>query len=272
MFEELGRNIYQTWTVYDYFIKARTLYLEGKKINVILRIDVDIGLHLCPKLASILKENGINASFYFLTFPQRYYNIWESEIPKKIADMGFEVGLHTDHYYEQLVFGKDAIEGIKEDVEKLRKLVGKPFYGMVYHGHKAINALGTTNWEVYKRIPPEEFDLVYHDGLNSPYTKPESENFWRPSTTHPILSDFYRGVVGGWNYYPRYPIEVLRKMKSGESINICIHPHNAFKWWMNWDYSYNERIPERTTLLQKFIFLLKIKYPRFYRLLRHVRV
>jgi len=259
LLEELAKDTYCTWSVFDYFLKENIHPKD--KINIILRIDVDFGLHLCPNFATLLKENGItNASFYFLTFPSRYYNIWKSDIAKIIADRGFEVGLHTDHYYEQLISGKDAIEGIKEDVKRMNDLIGKSVYGMVYHGHKAINALGTTNWEIYKNTPPEELGLVYHDGVNSPYTKPGSDDFWRPNTDYPVLSDFV-GVVGAWKYCPSHPLRILRKIKAGQSINVVIHPHNAFKWWINWDYSYGENMPKRATMTDKLINLYKIKVP-----------
>ena len=280
LFEELTRDIYHTWSVYDYFIRQSIRPKE--KINVILRIDVDFGLHLCSKLASILKEKEINASFYFLTFPSRYYNIWRSDIPKIVSDMSFEVGLHTDHYYEQLISGRDATEGIKEDVKKLSKLVGKPIYGMVYHGHEAMKALGTLNWEIYKNTPPEELDLLYHDGLTSPYTKPGSNDFWEPNTDHPLLSDHMRGVVGAWRYCVSLPLRILRKVKVGESIHICIHPHNAFEWWENWDYSYGEEMPEKKdTLTDELINIYNVRltrmiqylksYPRMRRILERVK-
>lgn len=278
LFEELSKDIYHTWGVYDYFVNE-SMHPNDKRANVIMRIDVDFGLHLCPTLAIILKEKGINASFYFLTFPSRYYNIWKSDIPKIVSDMGFEVGLHSDHYYEQLMYGKDAIEGIKRDVKKISDLMGKPVYGMVYHGHKEINALGKTNWDVYKSSRPEDLGLIYHDGYLSPYTKSESD-VWRPNTDYPVLTDFME-VRGGWKYCPYYPIKTLRRVKRGESINICIHPHNAFEYWKNWDYSYNEKMPERDSLIESLINFWKIKYvlmieylmnyPRIYYLLREVK-
>lgn len=260
LFGELRKDIYCTWSVYDYFVRTRAekKYVAKKeKKNVILRIDVDFGFHLCVKLASLLKGAHINASFFFLTFPSRYYNLWKSDIPRLVSDMGFEVGLHTDHYYEQLVSGKDAIEGIKKDVERLSKLVGKPIYGMVYHGHKEINALGKTNWDVYKHLKSKDLGLVYHDGYDSPYTKSESEG-WRPNTDHPVLSDWL-SVVGAWKYCPYYPIKILGQVKTGESIHIVIHPHNAFKYWKNWDYSYGEKIPKKESLIELLINFSRVR-------------
>lgn len=282
LFSELQKGIYRTWTVYDYFIIGKNI--DPDKKHVILRVDVDYGLHLCPALALSLKERKINASFYFLTFPNRYYDIWKSDIPRIISDMGFEVGLHTDHYYEQLISAKDAIEGIREDVEKLSKQIGKPIRGMVWHGHITTNLYGLNNWGIYKDIPPEKLGLTYHDGVDSPYTKPGSDSLWNPNTTH-FLSDFI-GVVGGWNYYPAFPVKVLhKKVKTGDSINIGIHPHNAFNYWENWDYSYGERMPHRSHFLQEPLNYLRVwkmisraivvqhlkNYPRLYRLVKSLK-
>lgn len=258
LFEELAGDRYCIWSVYDYFIQ------EGPpsedKVNVIIRVDVDRGLHLCTDLASILKEKNIKASFYFLTFPERYYNIWESSIPKLVAEKRFEVGLHTDHYYEQLISGKDAIEGIRKDVKKLSDCIGTDVYGMTYHGHPAINALGTTNWEVYKTIPAEKLGLVYHDGVDSPYTAPGEGDAWKPNTTHPILTDYMK-ISGAWKYCPWYPVKLLQTVLPGQSIHICIHPHNAFTWWEDWDHSYQESMPERDTLSRVLTNTMRIGIP-----------
>jgi hypothetical protein len=260
LFEELSKDFYCKWNVFGFFIKE--INHPKNQINVILRIDVDSGFHLCPCLATLLKEKGImNASFYFLTFTNRYYNIWESNIPKIIHEKGFEVGLHSDHYYEELISGKNALSGITHDVKKLSNVIGSPIKGMVYHGHPAIDAFNTTNWEAYKNVPPKELGLKYHDGLNSPYTNPLSTKIWRPNTIKPILSD-YIGVNGAWLYYPNYPLKILKKLTPGESIHIIIHPINAFKWWKNWDYSYGEVTPKKVTLNQKLLALYKMRTPK----------
>jgi hypothetical protein len=173
LFKELEKDRYQTHSVYEYFIEKKRF---KEKVNVVLRIDVDRGLHLCPKLASLLKEKGMNASFYFLTNPERYYNLWNNDIVKQVSDMGFEVGLHTDHYYEQLVFGNDALKGISEDVKRLSTLIGRPIKGMIYHGHNEINALNKKNWDIYKNLKPEVLGLEYHDGFTSVQAVPQLPN------------------------------------------------------------------------------------------------
>jgi hypothetical protein len=259
LFEELTKDSFCSWNVFDYFIKG--IDIPKDQINVILRIDVDSGFHLCPLLATFLKEKEISGSFYFLTFPDRYYNIWNSNIPKKIYKDKFEVGLHTDHYYEELISGKNALEGIINDVKKLGNSIGNPIKGMTYHGHHAMNRFNTTNWEIYKNIPPKRLGLVYHDGINSPYTNPHSNKIWKPNITTPILSD-YLGINGAWLYYPNFPLKILKKLTLGDSLHIIIHPLNAFNWWNHWDYSYGEHIPKKATFNEKLLALYKMKIPQ----------
>ena len=83
LFNELRDDRYLTWTVYEYFIE-RNASPHIDKVNVIVRIDVDDGLQLCDLLSSILRQKGINASFYFLTHPNRYYNICTAS-PRRLS-------------------------------------------------------------------------------------------------------------------------------------------------------------------------------------------
>jgi len=246
-FDELKKKRYKTWSIYDYFFSGRDHSRD--RVDVLLRIDVDTCFHLCPRIAEELDKRNLKGSFFFLTFPERYYSLWNSSIPKKISDMGFEVGLHSDHYYEQLISNIDAIERIKEDVKRLSDLIGKPIHGMVYHGHNEIDKLGKWNGEVYMDIEPELLGLSYHDGKKSLYSKFIDKN-WRPNTDY-YLSDYitFRGWgTYYWRYYPSYPIKILRRTQKGKSIHVCLHPQDMFNWWKKWDYSFNEKKPNRPNL------------------------
>ena len=89
-------------------------------------------------------------------------------------------------------------------------LIGEPIKGMVHHGHPAINAKGTTNWELTKKLDSFELGLEYHDGLRSCYIDPKT-NKWKPKCDF-RLSD-YLGLPSslGWNYLPNFPISKLKK-------------------------------------------------------------
>lgn len=239
LFNELGRSDYVVRNVYEHYVEKNG---EPDKMHptVVLRIDVDDGFHLSWPLAIHLHQRGLTASHYFLTHPDRYYNLWVSDIPKKIANLGQEVGLHSDHFYEQLVFGKNGLNELRLDVEKLSNLCDCKVRGMVYHGHNDINAMGYTNWMLTKDIASDELGLEYHDGLLSCYIEPNSEA-WKPKCDFRI-SD-YMGISNswGWNYRPNYPVRELKKYaKPNTTFHIALHTLNAFRYWVNWPATYSE--------------------------------
>ncbi|MDA2935698.1 hypothetical protein MYX06_00555 [Patescibacteria group bacterium AH-259-L05] len=221
LFEELSKEKYQTYSVYEYFIK-RNAQPKKNKVNVIVRIDVDEELDLCSKLSTHLKQKNIHGSFYFLTHPERYYNTWNSPIPKLVSSRGFEVGLHTDHYYEELALGENALKNIKKDVRRLSALIGKDIKGMVYHGHPAMDALGKINGDIYKDVPPKELGLLYHDFTIGMGPQQDKRFNYYHILDHLVVAD-------GWRYFPSYPVRKLRRIKQGETAIIFMHPTSENK-------------------------------------------
>jgi len=238
-------STYRVTTVYDFYVTG-----EGRpdpnKINVVLRVDVDSGLHLAPPLASHLKQFGLAASFYFLSHPVRYYRLWGSGVPKRVGDLGHEVGLHTDHFFEELRLGTNGLEELRSDIARLAEEAGTPVRGMVYHGHEAMNALSKTNRDLYKNIPPEELGLAYHDGTGGAYIQPGSPT-WRPKCD--IRISDYLGLPRswGWNYYPSFPQRALGNAQPGEVVHIAFHVKNAFEYWRGWTEEFGEPpLPEES--------------------------
>ena len=92
LFEELSnKHKYECRTVYEHYVVHDSKPIEDK-IIVILRVDVDNGFHLTEPLVNYMNDYGLKASHYFLTHPDRYYDLWKSDIPKKYLKMGHEVG------------------------------------------------------------------------------------------------------------------------------------------------------------------------------------
>lgn len=253
LFDELREGDYVVRNVYQHYVENAG-HPDTARPTVVLRIDVDSGFHLSWPLAVHLHQRGLTATHYFLTHPQRYYNLWVSDIPKKIASLGQEVGLHSDHYYEELAFGKNGLAEMRSDILKLSELCGSQIRGMVYHGHKEINAMGVTNWMLTADIASDELGLRYHDGLHSSYIAPGSDT-WRPKCDYRI-SD-YMGISHswGWNYHPKYPVSRLKKLaKPNTTFHIAFHTKNAFRYWVNWPDTYSEKPRLRE---QSSIFLYK---------------
>ena len=234
---------------------------DPEKINIVLRIDVDYGFHLVVPLAQSLKAYGLKASFYFLTNPERYYRIWGSGIPKQVAALGFEVGLHSDHYYEQLSLGIDGLAKFKADAEQLSQEAGCRVRGSVYHGHPDMNAMGKSNWDLTKEIDSQTLGLDYHDGLKSCYIAPGAKT-WRPKCDHRI-SDFLGFPNSwGWNYYPAYPVIQLRQAKPGQVVHIAFHSNSPHRYWHYPNASFGEKPLSRESALSFYYkaAIIRLKY------------
>ena len=266
LFDELSLPKYEVRTVFGHYVSNAGVPSQ-KGITVVLRIDVDDALHLSLPLAKHLKERGLTGSHFFLTRPKRYYDIWSSNIPRSIHQLGQEVGLHSDHYFEQLKYGVDGLIELKNDIRKLSALIGDDIKGMVYHGHDEMNEFGTTNWELTKNLHPEELGLKYHDGLKSCYIKSNVDH-WTPRCDAK-MSDFVGLKNGwGWNYFPKEPTKNLKNyVGNGQVVHIAIHTSNAFEYWKNWTSEFGEAPRKKHTVVQNTINKLELIKFSFLRML-----
>ena len=256
LFDELSLPAYQVRTVFDHYVVHQGV-AHTSKATIILRVDVDAGFHLSYPLALQLHRRGLTASHYFLTDESRYYNIWMSEIPQRIAKLNQEVGLHSDHLYQQITTGVDGVQRIRDDVKRLALLSQVPVYGMMYHGHPAMSVYGC-NVELYDNIAPEDLGLTYHDGLASVYRDP-SKGVGQPRCHARVIDFMGLSSSWGWNYLSRYPLSYVRKhARKGEVLCIDFHTHNAFEYWRDWPIFYDERKREQESFLlfQKKRFLI----------------
>ncbi|MCG8612121.1 MAG: class I SAM-dependent methyltransferase, partial [Pseudomonadales bacterium] len=247
VFKELAKDRYRTYSVAEFYCDGNKIP-DPNKVNVIVRIDVDFGFHLSVPLAKALAHYGINSTHYFLTHPERYYNPWGSGIPAQIHQLGQEVGLHSDHYYGQLVDGDDGLSRLKADVTRLSAETGAPIRGMVYHGHTKIDAMKKTNWELTRNLDSAELGLEYHDNLNGVYIKPGA-TFWQPDCDIRVSDWLGFSNSWGWNYMPSYPLRFLRQAQPGQIVHLAFHTHNAFEYWRNWSYEYGEPFKAKESAL-----------------------
>ena len=267
LFDLIAKPEYEVRTVYEHYCLNKGLSNPNSTI-VVLRIDVDFGFHLSDALAYHLNQRGLKASHYFLTLPEFYYDLWDSDIPSKLLSYGHEVGIHNDHLYYQLTTGKSGIERLILDIKKLSSISKSKIKGSIYHGHNKINNMGYSNWELIKDISPESIGLEYHDGFKSCYIK-SSQELYEPKCDLDI-SD-YLGLADswGWNYVPAYPIRnIMRFSKPNNVIHICLHTHNAFKYWESWTNKYKEKMPMPDSSLE---FMFKKLYLYYYFLKKKIK-
>ncbi len=223
VYDKLLRKIsklkFNTVSVVDWVTKK--VDLDEK--NVVVRVDCDDlpgarnsnpTLALTEQYSKKMLQFNINASFYFLTDPSRYYDTWNSDIPQKLAERGFEIGLHSAHMYKQFISGTDGLAILKNDIIRLRKLTNTKIEGIISHGDKETNLCGIKNSDLYHNITPSRLGVKYHD---------RSINYLTRFETLKCVLD-YNGVSYFWVYAPWYvPIKLFRISKENNFL-LLLHP------------------------------------------------
>lgn len=204
-----GDGRYAVRPVVEHFAREER---DAGKVNVCIRHDVDIALDFVPALAAYEAALGLRATYYFLT-DTAPYRVWESDIPRRVAELGHEVGVHSDHHYEQLALGRDGLARLREDVERMSEHAGTEVLGIAWHGGKHIAAYEANNYDLYKDVEPADLGLEYHDRVF--YT--EGTRTWRSDT---ILSDGENSL----RFVPGKPRAVLEGASVGQDLLVVTHP------------------------------------------------
>lgn len=248
VFKELScSDRYLTYNVAEFYVDKKQVSSEDK-VNVIVRVDVDNAFHKSVELAQALNEYGINHSQYFLTHPERFYNLWDSNIPRKVSDLGAEVGVHSYHKFICELAQVDPQETLLNDIQRLTTCIGHKVRGVIAHGDIEYSA--DQSVQIYSDHKPNALGLDYHEGQGAGYKE------WSGGNGKPIcdinISDFM-GIrqTRGWNILPEYPLKKLRSAKPGDVVHIAFHTANVFEdLYDTWTSKYGEKCPERITLTQ----------------------
>lgn len=212
--EITNRDVFSSGTVRDHYFEKR---LFPDKVNVCVRHDVDIAIDLVLPLAEYEASWGISASYYFLT-DTAPYRIWQSDIPRKLVELGHEVGLHSDHFYEQLALNRDGLARLREDIRKLSELCGKNISGVVWHGGKHLTPFKIRNYDLYKDIAPQSLNLDYHDAA-----------LYIPNTMKWAANELISDGENNLRFIPGKVRKTVKKMLPGQQLLFIGHPFMMFE-------------------------------------------
>lgn len=183
----------------DDYVEGRT---DTEKVNVFLRHDVDISLPRTVKMAAIQKELGIQSTYFFRLHAEKYTFEEAQPIIKKLAEDGFQIGLH----YETLSVTKGdkqkAIDLLRSDIERLRQVA--PVSAVAAHGQKHYK--NRTIW-----------DEVDRDSLHV-------------FSAYDMKYDMYLSDAGGKRLSEKdgkYLFNRIYEAKPGQIVQVLIHPD----WW-----------------------------------------
>ncbi len=111
--------------------------LQGN-YTILLRHDIDVSLEEAAQFAKVERELGISAT-YFIRLHARFYQPLTPEswmYLGELCEKGTDIGLHYERNFYEMT-GNDHVEMLRQDVEILNSILGKPIYGCAAHMPKS---------------------------------------------------------------------------------------------------------------------------------------
>ncbi len=156
-------------------------YLEWKKSNssdkiVVNRVDIDLSLKKAKTLVDIFNRINIKATF-FLRLHAPEYNPFDFEsyrIVKYIIDSGHELGYHSEVIDQSVIWGEDATNCLKKDIDVINRMFDVEVKGIASHG----GMTGLNNLDFWKDKTAGDFGLLYEAYDKEPQFNLFQESFY----------------------------------------------------------------------------------------------
>lgn len=175
-----------------------------------LRHDVDTVYGLrrgLPKIISIEKKYDVKSTFFVRV--DIVHSDKDKRILKKIADEGWEIGLHLIN-----TINDSKLLSPETELNLLKKLVAVPIYGVTPCG-STIGFRGDVTWRVLSSL-----GLKYIEGYGMPNFKVDTFVF----PTHFSLDIHYVRKFGEKEGYEKFKEELLQRLKQDGIATVLVHP------------------------------------------------
>jgi len=146
---------YRFMTCADFATAKRAL----PPLTVVNRVDIDFSVKKAEGLRALFGRLGIKASF-FVRLHAPEYNPFDFEnyrILKNIRDDGHEIGYHSEVIDQAAIWGEDAVDCLRRDVDVLNRMLGTEVRGVASHG----GMTGLNNLDFWKERKATDFGLLY---------------------------------------------------------------------------------------------------------------
>ncbi len=127
--------------------------------TLINRVDVDISVPRALKLGQIFASYGISATFFFRLHANEYnpLSFENFSIIKKLDEMGFEIGYHSEIVDGAAIWGESAETVLRRDLDIMGAMLGKPIDGIASHG----GITGLNNLDFWNGRRASDFGATY---------------------------------------------------------------------------------------------------------------
>lgn len=161
---------YTFCTCVEYFQNKAAL----PPLTVVNRIDIDYSVKKADRIRDIFDRLSIKGSF-FVRLHASEYNPFAFEnyrILKAIRDSGHEIGYHSEIVDQAAIWGEDAADCLRRDIDILNRMLGIEAQGVASHG----GMTGLNNLDFWKSRSAKQFGLKYEA-----YDESEDFNLFRRS-------------------------------------------------------------------------------------------
>lgn len=155
-------------------------FVEVKKTKyskvLVNRVDIDFSVKKAEKLLDLFNDLGVKCTF-FLRLHAPEYNPFSFEnyrILKRIIHEGHELGYHSEIIDQSVVWGEDASNCLRRDLEVINRIFGTTVVGAASHG----GITGLNNLDFWKENKPADFGLLYEAYDREPTFNLFQESFY----------------------------------------------------------------------------------------------
>jgi len=196
--EGLQSELFDIRVIDDYIAET----LSQNKVNVFIRHDVDISLKRTLRMAEVERGLGIHSTYLFRMYAERYS--FEEAIPiiRKLAEWGFDTGLHYETLSKMSGDKDRALQLFEENIRDIRKIA--PVNIVAAHGQRNYK-----NREIWKDIDKDALHI---------------------KSLYDMDSDMYISDAGGKRLTSKKEKVLFGRVyeaKAGDVVQFLIHPD----WW-----------------------------------------
>ena len=138
-------------------------YAEKKgnlpNLTIVNRVDIDLSVKKADRLRDIFDRLGIKSSFFVRLHASEYnpFSFENYRILKAIRDSGHEIGYHSEIMDQAAIWGEDAADCLRRDVDVINRMLDIHIKGIASHG----GMTGLNNLDFWKYRLATEFGVQY---------------------------------------------------------------------------------------------------------------
>ncbi len=143
---------------------------------IVNRVDIDLSIAKTKRLVDIFNKLGIKGTFFLRLHAPEYnpFSFANYRIIRYLIDSGHELGYHSEIIDQAVIWGEDAHENLKRDIDIINRMFNIQIVGVASHG----GMTGLNNLDFWKDKRPANYGLLYEGYDKEPEYNLFQEGFY----------------------------------------------------------------------------------------------